>query len=377
MKSTVLVDRSLADQADRFVFLALDTDREVNAAAVDKLPPSAWPTFYVIGTDENVLGRFVGGASLSQFRELLAAGARASDKRSTGADAKLLEAERAIAAKQPAEAQAALTEALAQAPAEWTRRPDALVSLVGVLAKRGDAAGCLALGEKSMDQTGNTASATDFAALTLACTAKLDGEAGRIKQLRERVVVRLTKLVDDAASPLSIDDRSDALLNLRDALVALGRSDDAKQTAERQRALLDDAAAKASDARAAMTFNWPRAEVYVFLGRPLDLVPALEKSIRDLPGEYDPPARLGWLLFKAGKLDDAARMTDAALRLAYGPRKVRVLTLRADIAAAAKDANAERTYRSQIVAALEALPASQTTPEQIAKAKEALRQLTQ
>jgi hypothetical protein len=145
--------------------------------------------------------------------------------------------------------------------------------------------------------------------------------------------------------------------------------------AERQRALLDDAAAKAGTPIAAMTFNWPRAEVYTFLERPLDLVPALERSVRELPAEYDPPARLGWIYWKGGKLDEAARWTDAALKLVYGPRKVRVLTQRAEIAGKQGDRAAERAARAEIVKSLEALPAGQATPEAIEKAKQALADL--
>ena len=39
--------------------------------------------------------------------------------------------------------------------------------------------------------------------------------------MRELAVARLTPLIDDQAAPLSIDDRSDAMLNLREALDAL------------------------------------------------------------------------------------------------------------------------------------------------------------
>ena len=99
--------------------------------------------------------------------------------------------------------------------------------------------------------------------------------------------------------------------------------DEAKAIAEAQRALLDDAAAKAPTPLAAMTYNWPRAEVYVYLGKPLDLVPALEKSATDLPKEYDPPraARLDLL---QGRQARRGREVDrqgarAGLRPAQGP----------------------------------------------------------
>ncbi len=77
MQSTVFRDPSFAADHDKFVFASLDTDRESNAAALSKLSISAWPTFYVLGSDENVLARFVGAASVDQFHAFLDAGARA------------------------------------------------------------------------------------------------------------------------------------------------------------------------------------------------------------------------------------------------------------------------------------------------------------
>ena len=49
MQSTVFTDASFKSDVARFVFAALDTDKEANAAAIAKYPPSAWPTFYVMG----------------------------------------------------------------------------------------------------------------------------------------------------------------------------------------------------------------------------------------------------------------------------------------------------------------------------------------
>jgi len=303
-----------------------------------------------------------------------------------GPDAHLLAAERAIAAKDLPAAERELAAALAAAPADWPRRPDALVSLIGAKHKRGELAGCIEVAEKSMGDTGNAASATDFIVHATGCAdALLESKdaaarpdpavAARVKKLREAAAARLQKLVDDAAAPLSVDDRSDAMANLRETLVALDRKAEARAVAEKQRALLDETAARAATPMEAMTYNWPRAEVYVFLERPLELVPALEKSARDLPGEYDPPGRLGWIYWKAGKLDEAARWTDVALKMVYGPRKVRLLNQRAEIASKAGDRAAVRVARAEIVKTLEALPPGQTTPEAIADAKQALAAL--
>ena len=64
MQEYVLSDPSLAPLAERFAFVALDTDREVNAAVVGRFPVASWPTFFVVSPeDEAVQARFVGAAS--------------------------------------------------------------------------------------------------------------------------------------------------------------------------------------------------------------------------------------------------------------------------------------------------------------------------
>jgi thioredoxin-like negative regulator of GroEL len=376
MQTTVFADPSLAAEQARFVFVALDTDREANAPALTGLSISAWPTFYVLAPDEAVLARFVGAASLAQFRTFLDSGARARKGGHDAAAARMLGAERALAKLDYATAEEELVAALAAAPATWPRRPEAISSLILTRSRRGDHAGCLDAAERYLDDTGDTAVATDATATALGCATQLaEADAARVQRFRERAVPRLAMLADAEAGPMSTDDRSDAFMYLRQVLDALGDSAKARTIALRQRAMLDEAAAKAPSPLAAMTFNWPRAEVYAYLGVPLELVAALEQSVADLPAEYDPPARLGWIYLKAGRLDDAARWTERALALVYGPRKGRLLAQRAEIAAAAGDRAAERSYRELAVQLWESLPEGQQSPANLERARQALAAL--
>jgi thioredoxin-like negative regulator of GroEL len=373
MQTTVFTDPSFAAERDKFVWAALDTDREQNAAALQTLAISAWPTFYVLAPDQKVLSRFVGAASVQQFHAFLAAGVAAQAGGGAAADAHVLGAERALALKDYDGADSELAAALAAAPKDWARRPELLNSIILTKLKKNDLQGCLATAEQHMDETGNAAAASDFLVTAMSCAEQREkDEPDRVKALRERAVTRWKQLIDDAKSPMSVDDRSDAMASLRETLDALGNKDEAHQIAEKQRALLDEAADKAPTPIGAMTYNWPRAEVYVYLGKPLELVPALQKNARDLPDEYDPRARLGWIYFKAGKLADAAQWTDEALKLVYGPRKGRVLTQRADIAAAAGDKATEKKLREDAVKLYESLPPGQQSPDALAKAKQAL-----
>jgi thioredoxin-like negative regulator of GroEL len=373
MQAYVLTDDRLADYDRRYVFLALDTDRDVNAEIVARYPPAAWPTFFAISSaDESIQSRFVGAGSVDQIAQFLDDGERGhmaiGGPPAPAHEAAARDGDRASAAKTWDAAITAYTKALELAPATWTRGPDVMASLLAAYRRAEKWDACDDVVRTYLGRTGNAASASDFASHALGCAEK-QTDAAEQKALRESIAQHLTKLVADDAAPLSVDDRSDALMYLREANDALGLPAEAKVAAQRQRALLDDAAAKATDPRVAMTYNWPRAEVYAYLQVPLELVPALEASVKDLPKEYDPPYRLAWIHLKAGKHDDAVRWAEQAIALAYGPRKARAQGLLAEIHHARGDVEAERKARAAALATLEGLPAAAQSPDAIAKAK--------
>lgn len=375
MRSTVLADPSLAPLASRFVFLALDTDRPANAVAAGKFPLVNWPTFLVVEPEhETVQGRWLGAASITQLRGFLKDGETAAlaSMSGQGLDPLLLKVragDQAFMAKDFAAADRGYGEALAAAPADWPRRSDVLVSQIAARSKHGDVAGCLDLALASAGATGKTANATDFLVWALDCAGDEAAAKTKAKAVRELTVTRLQALVDDATAPLSIDDRSDAMLNLREGLVGLGKKDKAKAIALRQLDFLADAAGKAPDAWTRMTYNWPRAEVHDFLGRQRELVPVLERSAADLPREYDPPFRLAWLLLHAGDPAAAQPWIQKATMLAYGPRKVKVQILAVEIAKALGRPAVERAARTSLVETLQRLEPGQAQPEALAKAR--------
>lgn len=383
MKHTVLVDKGLAPLADRFVWLAVDTDREANAPAVERFPPVAWPTFFVISPqDEAVQARYVGAASVDQFRDFLTQGEQAHIDRRGGQGglpegSPLLgvrHGDRAANAGRLEEAAGAYREALERAPADWFRRPDVLVSLINVLADLEDWTGCAALAADNMDHTGRSASAADFAYYAKVCAAELDDEAEK-KALLARAKARLAGLIEDTEAPLALDDRSEAMRILREVHLALGEKDAADALARRQRAVLDAAAANAKTPFEAMTYNWPRAEVYSYLGVPGELVADLKKSVADLPNEYDPPYRLAWIYAQTGELALALDMANRALGLAYGPRKTRVASLIVDLHEARGDAKAQADAQAELVKVYESLPEGQARPDALEAAKARLAEL--
>jgi len=376
MQTTVFTDPAFAADATKFVFAGIDTDREANADVVGKFAPSAWPTFYVIGTDESVLARFIGAASVTQFRDFMAQGAQAAAGSGAVADARYLGGQRALAKKDFATADEELTAALAAMPENWPRRDELLNALVMVKSKRGDTKACLDVAEKYMDAAGSNALATNFIEMGNGCAENAiesdPAQKDRATAIRDKSIARWKTILADPSAPLSIDDRAEALGYLRDALESSGKADEAKQVAEQSRALIDDAYAKAPTPLGKMTYIWPRAEVYAWLKRPLDLAADYAALAKQLPNEYDPPARLGWLYLKAGKLDDAAKWTERALGLVYGPRKARLLGQRAEIAKAAGDKHTERRNREQVVQLWQSLPAGQQNADALEAARKAL-----
>ena len=375
MQTTVFMDPAMAADATKFVFVGLDTDKPENADAVGKFAPSAWPTFYVVGTDESVLARFIGAASVKQFRDFMASGAQAAAGGGAAADARYLGGQRALAKKDFATANEEFTAALGAMPESWPRRDELLNALVMVKSKVGDTKACLEVGEKYMDAAGANALATNFIEMAVGCADKAAADAAlkdRAIALRDKAIARWRAILADNAAPLSVDDRAEAMGYLRDALEGAGKLDDAKQVGEQLRTLLDDAWAKAKTPEETMTHLWLRCEVYAWLKRPLDLVADVEKLAKQLPKEYDPLARLGWLYWKGGKLTEAATWTEKALGLVYGPRKGRVLAQRAEIAKAAGDKATEKKYREDAVKLWETLPPAQQNADNLEAARRAL-----
>ncbi len=83
MKHTVLRAPGLAPYADRFVWLAIDTDRPANDAVMKAFPIVFWPTFFVVDPEDgSVQARLQGGAPEETFRAFLDQGrAAVADKR--------------------------------------------------------------------------------------------------------------------------------------------------------------------------------------------------------------------------------------------------------------------------------------------------------
>jgi hypothetical protein len=85
----------------------------------------------------------------------------------------------------------------------------------------------------------------------------------------------------------------------------------------------------------------------------------LQQSEKDLPRDYNPPARLPAAYLEMKKRDEALAASNRALPKVTGPRRIRVLQTRSEVFAAKGDTGAAREVLEQALACTEALPAGQ------------------
>jgi thiol-disulfide isomerase/thioredoxin len=375
MKNFVLGDPSLGALADRVVFASVDTDRPEAAAFLAKHAVKAWPTFFVIDPGpDRVVGYWAGSASLRELRGLVEEGlAEMRGGAKDPASRAFVEARTAHAGGDPARAAAAYERTIAAAPPSWPSRGAAFVGWMESLAGAKAWADCARVGQAHAGEVSGSSAPGDFASYLLACAEKLP--AGPDQAASRQAAVTLLQTITAHPPPdASVDDRQDALDQLSEGLAALGDTTGAHAAQEARAALLEQAARAARTPEQAQTFDYARANTYVALGRAVEAVRMLEQREREMPGSYEPPARLAGVLFKTGQIPGALAAVDRAIARAYGPRKLRYLKLRADILEKGGNTAGALAARRDEVKGWEGLPPGQASPEQLADARRRLEE---
>ena len=139
-------------------------------------------------------------------------------------------------------------------------------------------------------------------------------------------------------------------------------------------AILEAAAARAPDATTAATFDAHRTESYLYLGELAKAETLLSGREKEMPNDYNPPARLARVLLEQKRAPEAEAAVNRALALmTEGPRKVGILGLKARILDAQGKDKAP-VLREQL-ALMKSLPASQVNPESRQKVEKELASL--
>jgi thioredoxin-like negative regulator of GroEL len=343
LRAYVLGDVALADLADRFVWLAIDTEREQNAAFLARYPIEVWPTLLVIDpAREAAVMKWPGSLTTPELRGLLEDGDQAVRHRDTGgeAGARLIEAEQAVAAGKRDDAVKAYRASLAAAPAGWPRRARAVDGLQSQLARLHDDEGCAKLAAAELPSMPPGTSAANVGVTWLACARQIKGDAGRAEA--ERAASQVERLARDAALPILADDRSSLFEELVDFRKEAGDAAGAKRASREWGAFLEAQAAAARDPSSRAVFDAHRQLADAAMGDPGRSLPMLEKSARESPADYNAAARLAKVYLDLKRTDDALGQVDRALSLAYGPRRMRLFSLKATILVARGDRPAAR-----------------------------------
>ena len=345
MKREVLHHDSLAAFGDRFTFAEIDTDRPQNADFVARYPVRNWPSFFVIDPASGAILALQGGSmSLPETLTFLER-ALALRTASGPADQALAEGYRALQHGDPRAAAQRFEEAARLA---GPRRTEAASAAVRAWREAKDPVACVSAAAQALLVVEGSAAAGDTASYLLICAAELpEGDLAR-SAARVAAQGKLEELVRTPAPGAAVDDRADILINLADLYEEIGRKDDARKLHEQRLKLLEDDA-RAADPTAARVHDYARMNSYLALGRGEEAVALFRGRIAQLPDDYEAHARLASTLFKLGRHDEALPVAERAVALAYGPRRLRYLTLLADIQGKRGDKAAERAALEQVV----------------------------
>jgi len=337
MRATVLNDAALPKQAGRFVWLSIDTEEAKNAAFLDKYPWQAVPTFEVIDAKtEKIAYSWIGAIDLAgllvRFDEAEAAFRRTD----------------AVAAAVPSSPDAAVLD----------------LSLAG----KDEECALLALKLLPNLPPGSVKANVASTGLNCALSAKEDAKwrpaALFILEVTTHEALDYDGLLDDDRSGLY-----GALVDARD------RQHDEVGGKARAAEWLDWLNAQAMgapsvEARAALDGN--RVSAAIRAGAPERVLVAIQASERDLPNDYNPPARLAVVLRELGRYDEALAASDRALAKVYGPRTITLWEARATIFEKKGDKEAAKGALKQAIAFASSLPPSERMKRTIARLEKSL-----
>jgi thioredoxin-like negative regulator of GroEL len=375
MRAYVFTDAALARHAKRFVWLELDTDRPDSAAFLEKYPVEFWPTFFILDArQEKALVRFAGSATVPQLEKIFEDGERAYLGGAKGPEALLARGDALYGEGRSAEAADVLSQALAEAPADWSRRGRALESLLSAQygAKRHEVCARTALAQ--LPRVPPSASWANAVVMGLSCALQVPPEtAGAGELLASLEEKGRQALSPDIAMPA--DDRSGVYELLVEARAHAGDKAGEKTLAGQWLTFLEGEAARAATPDARSVFDSHRMAAALVLDEPMRVVPAIEQSEKDLPDDYNPPARLANLYRRLGRLDDALAASTRALEKVQGGRKLRVYSDRAEIHLARNEhAAAVRTLEDALTYA-KSLSPTQASPRMVAALEKKLAEL--
>jgi len=376
MRAFVFTDKALQRHAGQFVWLSLDVEKAENAPHKKKYGVDALPTFFVLDPKtEKAALRWVGGATVPQMQKILADGAAAVKGIARGPETSLARADRLYGEGSYEKAAAAYREALSNLPPSSSRYCRLVESLLFALYQTKDYAGCAKTARDAFPGLSRTSSAANVAASGLACALELPKENSARTELVAALAQASRAIVAAPRRDIAADDVSAVYETLATEREDAGDEAGKKRILQERATFLETATARAKTADARAVFDSHRLGTYLELGEPYRAIGMLQASERDLPDDYNPPARLAAAYRAMNKYDEALAASDRALAKAYGPRKLGILQTRADISKEKGDAATAKKTLEEAVKLAESLPEGQRSDRTIAALKKKLEAL--
>lgn len=368
MKANVYTDKSLERYAGRFVWLSLNTEAPESAPFLKRFPIPALPTLLVLDAKRDAVTlRYIGGANVAQIRSMLDdAEQKHRSKLSAAADKMLVEADALASDGKHAEAAKAYEAAISSAPGRWKRFGRAAESLLFSLSLAYQHEPCATRALALYPKVKGKISSANVAATGLSCAVSLDKAHAKRGELLTALEKATREVFNNRKLALSGDDRSGLYIALIDARDAAGDEEGMIALRSQWAAFLEEVAAGSKTAEQRAVYDSHRVSAYIGLGTPEKAIPMLEQSERDFPTDYNPPARLAYIYKEMKAYDQALAASDRALAKVYGPRKLNVLSVRADIYAGKGDTKAARETIAQAIEYAKALPEGQRSERRIA-----------
>lgn len=367
MQRFVMADPGMKPVADEAVWASIETETEKNKPIVEKYPLDGWPTFLMVDPDnETVISRFLGSGSVQDLRQFVQNGVRDYRGKSDPAAAAQREGDQARVASDLRKAADAYARSVQLSKPDDPARPERLNLYVATLSRLKDWQACADVTLKEARNMPDSAIGADFASAAFSC-----GQETKNEKLQKLAMEKLEQILAKKDAPLAVDDRSDAMANLAEMLDDAHRHPEAVKVMQERAAMLEKAADKAPDATMASTFDAHRTDTYLYLGELPKAETLLAAREKEMPDDYNPPARLARIYFEEKRLPEAEKAIDRALdKMPRSQRRVGILGLKAKILKASGKP-VEPVLREQLEV-LRSLPAPQRRPAQEAQISQQL-----
>lgn len=349
MREHVLNQPAFAAFEREIVFAAIDTEKAGAAPFLDRFPVNTWPTlFFIDPSTEALVFKWIGSADAAQMKALLEA-ARTKDTPVRDADALLAQGR----SKDAADAYLRSVKALS-----GSSSARATLSMLSALSAAGQSELCARTAAEHVTTLTTPADRVNALTWGLSCALALDAAAAD----RARLVDELAAQARAALTSTGV--LADDLSGLYELLVEErhGARDDAgaRRTAADWLAFLEKEAAKARTPAARAVFDPHRLSAAIASRQVERVVATLQLSERQLPADFNPPARLALARKELGQLDLALEDIGRALKKNQGgPRRLRLFEIQASLFGAKGDVANQIRALEEGIAYGAALPASQ------------------